>query len=331
MLGFVKLQGRSGIAAWLAAGALALGSAATPTVAASSHGGGGYHGGSYHGGSYHGGGWYGGRWCGGGWWGGWPAFGVGVGVGLVASSAYYAPSYSYYYPYPSTYYYSYPSYYSTPTVVSTPATYSPGVVYTAPSTSYPTYTQPAQPQQPQAPQPAANQPPAATPPAPAPQVAPQDQSPPSSTGHYQDRELGDAYLRMGDFPNAARVYQRYLSAWNGDGTVTRNLGLALIGKGDAARGLKLVSQGYRLEPTLFDRPLQPNDAGGPTNFQKLLDATTSAASGNNTPDGWFALAMMYQAMGNRDSAITALQKARDTGLDTTLLDAATLRIAGPAH
>ena len=146
-------------------------------------------------------------------------------------------------------------------------------------------------------------------------------------GRYQDRELGDAYLRSADFDNASRVYRRYLQAWNGDGTAARNLGLSLIGRGDVQEGFRTFVDGYAAEPNLYNRPVRVVDVGGAFGFQRLLDAASRGADGTNTPQGWFTVAILQNLAGNREAATQASQRARDAGLDSATLDKLTLLIS----
>lgn len=164
-------------------------------------------------------------------------------------------------------------------------------------------------------------------PAPAPEPAPAEPASPQ-TGNYRDRELGDAYLRIGDMTNAARVYGRYLAAWDKDGTATRNLGLAQIATGHPQEGFKNIVTGYKLEPSLLDRPLRMEDIGGASAHSALLDQAARSADGLNTADAWLTVAMLQHMGGQKYAAISALQKARDAGLDTATLDAFTLKMAG---
>ncbi|HMN39900.1 MAG TPA: hypothetical protein PKE29_03580 [Phycisphaerales bacterium] len=149
-------------------------------------------------------------------------------------------------------------------------------------------------------------------------------------GRYQDRELGDAYLRMNDPENAARVYKRYLSAWSGDGTVTRNLGFAQIDRGDVQDGFRSVVQGYRLEKDLIKRPIRMEDLGGKIGFERLLDAATKGAAGTNTAEGWLTVALLQHTGGNREAAGTAFQKAKEAGLDEDTMDLFAAEVGKPA-
>lgn len=148
----------------------------------------------------------------------------------------------------------------------------------------------------------------------------------SAAGRAQDRDLGDAYMQMGDFDNASRVYQRYLSAWDGDGEVTRSLGVAMIGDGEAQDGFRTFVRGYQLESGLFHRELTAEDLGGATAAQKVLDAAVRGATASNTADAWFTVTILQATAGNREIAVQTLQKARDAGLSTSLLDALTLMV-----
>jgi len=157
------------------------------------------------------------------------------------------------------------------------------------------------------------------------QPAPTPTAPTSGT--YRDRELGDAYLRMGDMENATRVYARYLAAWDKDGTATRNLGLAQVASGFPQEGFRNVVTGYKLEPGLISRQLRVQDVGGSAGFSRLLDAATRSADGINTPDAWLTVAVLNDMNLQRDAAIVALQKARDAGLDAATLDAFTIELS----
>ena len=143
---------------------------------------------------------------------------------------------------------------------------------------------------------------------------------------YRDRELGDAYLRMGDPDNAVRVYSRYLTAWNADGTVNRNLGFALIGRGDVPDGCRAVVRGYQLEPSMVQRPPTVEDLGGRMSFERILDGAARAAAGTNTAEAWLTVAILQNVAAQKDAAINALQKSRDAGLDKALLDSFTLEL-----
>lgn len=144
---------------------------------------------------------------------------------------------------------------------------------------------------------------------------------------YQDRELGDTYLRLGDADNAARVYRRYLSGNASDGTAYRNFGIALLARGESQEGFKAFASGYRIEPQLFTRAFRVSDLGTPQSLDRTMDAAVRGATSVNTAEGWFTLAMLNTLAGQREQALNASQKAKEAGLENTLLDALTLRIS----
>ncbi len=143
-----------------------------------------------------------------------------------------------------------------------------------------------------------------------------------AAGSYRDREAGDAYLRMGDFSNAVRVYGNYVASAGGkqDGAAIRNYGLALIASGNEPEGFKNFATGYRLEPGMIDRPIAARDLGGATGYTKLLDAAVRAAEIQRTADAWLTVAVLQHSNAQQDQAIDALAKARDAGLDNDLMD-----------
>lgn len=148
-----------------------------------------------------------------------------------------------------------------------------------------------------------------------------------TTGNYRDRELGDAYMRMSDWSNAIRVYNRYLAAWDKDGTATRNLGLAQIGAGFTQDGFRNVVRGHQLEADLINRPQRISDFGGPHGLQALIDASVLAADSSNSAEAWFTVAWLRSIGGEDQAALEAVKKARDAGLSADLLDKLTLRVS----
>ncbi len=256
--------------------------------------------------------------------------GISVGFGTGFRSYDCGPRYSYSY--------CAPRYYS-PVIVSRPY-YAP-VVYSYPRTVYVSpqvVTQPVVVQQPivvqaQPPEQAAVQQPVTIQPsmasASAPQVTTQSAQD-AEQGRYQDRELGDAYMRMNDPDNAARVYKRYLSVWSGDGTVTRNLGFAQIDRGEVQDGFRSVAKGYSLEKDLIKRPIRMEDLGGKIGFERLLDAAAKGAAGMNTPEGWLTVAILQHTGGQREATVSALQHAKEAGLAQDTMDMFALEIGKPS-
>lgn len=143
-----------------------------------------------------------------------------------------------------------------------------------------------------------------------------------ATGSYRDREAGDAYLRMGDFSNAVRVYGNYVASAGGkqDGTAVRNYGLALIASGNEPEGFKNFATGYRIEPSMIDRPIAARDLGGATGYTKLLDSAVRSAEIQRTADAWLTVAVLQHANAQQAQALDALAKARDAGLENDLMD-----------
>lgn len=141
-------------------------------------------------------------------------------------------------------------------------------------------------------------------------------------GSYRDREAGDAYLRMGDFTNAVRVYGNYVASAGGkqDGTAIRNYGLALIASGNEPEGFKNFATGYRIEPSMIDRPIAARDLGGATGYTKLLDSAVRSAEIQRTADAWLTVAVLQHANAQQTQALDALAKARDAGLENDLMD-----------
>lgn len=292
----------------------------------------GYRGGGYHGGGWHGhSGYYGARYsnCGGGssWsisigtggWGGW-------GWGGYSSCG---PSWSVGYTYGSG---CWPRTYCAPPVVVAPC---PRPVYVAPvcSTYVPArvvYTDPVIVQRPVTVERVVEKPvyvDRVVTQAAAPKVVAPEPKVTTSTGAYRDRELGDAYMRLGDWKNAVRVYGRYLEAWDKDGTATRNLGLAQIANGAVEEGFRNVAKGYQLEPDLMERAVRTSDLGGEAALRAMIDAAVGGADSTNSAEGWFTVAVLRSLAGESDQAATALKRANAAGLGAELLDQLTLHLS----
>lgn len=148
---------------------------------------------------------------------------------------------------------------------------------------------------------------------------------------YRDRELGDTYLRMGDFTNAVRVYGQYVATVGGkqDGTAVRNYGFGLLATGKPVEGVQNIASAYRIEPDMHKRPLTVQDLGGVRPYTQLLDASARAAETLNSSEAWLTLAILHNANNQRDAAVASIQKARDAGLATDLLDGFVLATAAP--
>lgn len=292
------------------------------------HGGHGYHGGGWHGNSgYHGSHYSncgsGSSWSisiGTGWYGGW-------GWGGYSSCG---PSWSVGYGYGSA---CWPRSYYAPPVVVAPC---PTPVYVAPvySTYVPprvVYSQTAVVERPVTVAKVVDSPvyvsQTVQQPAVVAKVATQEPKVTTATGAYRDRELGDAYMRLSDWKNAARVYNRYLRAWDQDGTATRNLGLAQIAAGEVKEGFANVARGYQLEPDLMDRPVKVSNLGGDAALQTMIDEAVRGADIEKTADGWFTVAVLRSITGDSDQAANARQRAKDAGLSADLLDQLTLQVA----
>lgn len=139
-----------------------------------------------------------------------------------------------------------------------------------------------------------------------------------------ERELGDTYMKLGDLDSAVRVYSTHVSRHPGDVQALRSLGFALVERGDTRSGVEQVERAYRIDPTLatrlFDRELLRN----PENLGAVLDRATSLATQLDKEPGaagaWLAVAVMMQADGRQEPARTALDRAKEAGLSTRILE-----------
>lgn len=148
----------------------------------------------------------------------------------------------------------------------------------------------------------------------------------------QDRDLGTTYLRLGDLDNAARLYQRYLASYSSDAGAQRGLGLVELGRGNALEGVRWIASAYRLDRSLALSPPSPEGVGGTAVYQRMLDSAVLHAGQARTADAWLSVAILQHGLGQRDpaqreAALQSLQRAREAGLETPLLDAMTGAVA----
>ncbi|MFM9957902.1 MAG: tetratricopeptide repeat protein [Phycisphaerales bacterium] len=143
----------------------------------------------------------------------------------------------------------------------------------------------------------------------------------------QDRDLGTTYLRLGDLENAARLYQRYLGTYSTDPYAQRGMGLVELGRGNALEGTRWIAAAYRAERSLAVSPPSPDGVGGATVYQRMLDTAVLHAGQARTPESWLSVAILQHGLGQREVSLQSLQRARETGLDVTLLDAMTGAVA----
>jgi hypothetical protein len=150
---------------------------------------------------------------------------------------------------------------------------------------------------------------------------------PAVVASSQDRDLGTTYLRLGDLDNAARLYQRYLGTYSNDAFAQRGLGLVELGRGNALEGARWIAAAYRAERTLAVSPPSPEGVGGTAVYQRMLDTAVAQTTRAPSPEGWLSVAILQHGIGQRDAALQSLQRARETGLDVSLLDAMTAAVA----
>jgi hypothetical protein len=138
------------------------------------------------------------------------------------------------------------------------------------------------------------------------------------------RELGDTYMKLGDAASATRVYGEHVQHHPGDVQAVRNLGFALIESGEVQQGTEQVERAYRIDPALaansFDRQLLRD----PVEFQASLDrVTTFAAQSQGRPEAgaaWLTVSVLMQADGRIEPARSALEKAKEAGLNDKVVE-----------
>lgn len=156
-------------------------------------------------------------------------------------------------------------------------------------------------------------------------IPPSPVAPPPTS--VQDRDLGTTYLRLGDLENAARLYQRYLAAYSNDPYAQRGMALAELGRGNALEGTRWMAAAYRGERSLAVSPPSPEGVGGTAVYQRMLDSAVLHAGQARTPEAWLSVAVLQHGLGQREASLQSLQRAREAGLDVTLLDAMTGAVA----
>jgi hypothetical protein len=134
-----------------------------------------------------------------------------------------------------------------------------------------------------------------------------------------ERQLGDTYMRLGDWESAVRVYSEHVARYPGDVEALRSLGIALIAMGQVEAGVTHVERAYRIDPTLAQRHFNASLLNE-RSLQGILDHAAQRASISNRAEPWLAVAVLMQAQGKHDAARSALDRARELGLDKLVAD-----------
>lgn len=139
-----------------------------------------------------------------------------------------------------------------------------------------------------------------------------------------DRELADTYFKLGDTASALRVYQRHVGRHPGDVLAVRSMGFAMIDLGDTENGVRQVERAYRIDPTLARAPFDRQQLRDADTFGDTLDRVTALAGKlDSKPEAsaaWLTVAVMMQADGRNEPARSALDKAKEAGLNTKVVE-----------
>lgn len=157
-----------------------------------------------------------------------------------------------------------------------------------------------------------------TPPAqPAPQVQEPSMAPPPPA---TVRDVADSLLASGKAKEAAKQYERHLTAEPGDTFAMRSLALALMESGQLKEGVAMMGMAYRSDPSLCARPILPMVLpDGDKEFRRLVIKASTFANRINSGSAWLTVAVLMQAEGRDEAGKAVMAKADKAGLDDELV------------
>jgi len=133
-------------------------------------------------------------------------------------------------------------------------------------------------------------------------------------------ERANLALASGYVEDATRVFREHLVAQPDDATSMRGLALSLLYERDLQRGTAMMLSAYQADPSLAIRQIQAGwlpDAGG--GLRDRVTETVNFAHRTKRPEAWLAVLVLMQAEGRPEVALKNLDKAREAGLDPTIL------------
>jgi hypothetical protein len=124
-----------------------------------------------------------------------------------------------------------------------------------------------------------------------------------------------AMLKFGDSKAAIVAYQSIVKSYPNDSESLRALGLSLIDNGQVGDGVAIIGMAYRADATLAANPIPRDVYGKATNLRNNLTRVSSYANREKSASAWLTLAVLMQAEGRTQPALTMVERAQAAGLE----------------
>ena len=134
-------------------------------------------------------------------------------------------------------------------------------------------------------------------------------------------EVARLEMSLGEPEVAIEAYRAHLAQYPSDWLAMRELGLALIRKGQRGDGVAMIGYSYSQDPLLAWEPVPVELFGG--DAHELRDAVIKVVGwGHRNPSSsaWLSVAVLMQGEGRLEPAMRMLERAEGYGLDPAVAD-----------
>jgi hypothetical protein len=144
-------------------------------------------------------------------------------------------------------------------------------------------------------------------------------------------ELAVDALAQKQLPEAKGFFIEHLAAFPDDVEAQRRLAMCLIEGKEIDTGLAMLRDLYVTDPTLADRPYDGAAAGqNLSRLRELVTKITPYAHKVKSPSAWLGVVIAMQAEGRNAPALKMIARAKDAGLERSVVDQFAAALAPPA-
>ncbi len=132
-------------------------------------------------------------------------------------------------------------------------------------------------------------------------------------------EVAGLAMSVGRYADAVEALKLQLKGSPNDPAVMRRLGIAQLLARTWDDGFARIAKAYEADPVLSDVPLTSEELGVRDDvLRELTGRVVSRARQGRSRDAWMTAAILMQARGKHEQAITMLEAAKNSGMDATL-------------
>lgn len=143
-------------------------------------------------------------------------------------------------------------------------------------------------------------------------------------------ELAVDAMAQKQLPEAKGFFIEHLTAFPDDVEAQRRLAMCLIEGKEMDTGLAMLRDLYVTDPTLADRPYDGAAAGqNLSRLRELVTKITPYAHKVKSPSAWLGVVIAMQAEGRNAPALKVLARAKDAGLERSVVDQFAAALAPP--